>query len=97
MKKSMLIVGLSFVTLGLASFAVSQETSLPACQQTLKNNCASCHGLDRVCAKLDQSGVDWKKIVANMGKKGNISQGIQDSVVACLTQSSEPKKVVCGN
>lgn len=96
MRKTVLTVILSVAALSLASFAVSQETDLQSCQKTLQNNCASCHGLNKVCAKLDEGGADWKKIVANMGKKGSISQDVQDSVVACLTKSSDPKKVACG-
>lgn len=95
MKKTMLTVALTAVTLSLASFAVSQETNLQDCQKTLQNNCASCHGLSKVCEKVDQGGANWPKIVANMGKKGSIGQEVQDSVVACLTKSSDPRKVAC--
>ncbi len=95
MKKTILTVVLALATLSLASFAVSQETNLQACRQTLQNNCASCHGLDKTCEKFDQGQADWQKIVANMAKMAIISQDVQDSVVTCLTKSSDPKKVAC--
>ena len=95
MRKTVLTVAVTVAAMSLASFAVSQETNLQTCRQTLQNNCASCHDLNKVCAKVDQGGANWQKIVADMGKKGNISQDVQNSVVACLTTSSDPKKVAC--
>ncbi len=95
MKKTILTVVLALATLSLASFAVSQETNLQACRQILRNNCASCHGLDKTCEKLDQGEADWQKIVANMAKMAIFSQDVQDSVVTCLTRSSNPKNVAC--
>jgi hypothetical protein len=32
-----------------------------------------------------------------MGERGNLGQQVQDTVLACLTTSTNPKKTICGN
>lgn len=90
------ILGLiTLCTLGIASLGTSQEVNPQACQQTLQTTCTKCHGLKKICNKLDQADANWKTIVTTMGHRGNLSQDVQDAVVTCLTTSSEPKKLVC--
>lgn len=90
------ILGLmTLCTLGIASLGTSQEVNSQACQQTLQTTCTKCHGLKKICSKLDQADANWKTIVTTMGHRGNLSQDAQDAVVTCLTTSSEPKKLVC--
>jgi len=95
MKKYLVLGSMALFALSIASLGTSQEATEQACQQTLQNNCAKCHGLKKICATLDKKDADWKTIVATMGQKGKLSQETQDTVLACLTTSSDPKKVAC--
>jgi len=95
MNQCLTVVLLSFFTLGIATLGRGQELNPQSCQQNLQTTCTRCHGLKKICTKLDQAGADWKTIIATMGKRGNLSQDTQDTVVVCLTASSEPKKLVC--
>jgi len=95
MKKYLVLGSMALFALSIASLGTSQEAAEQVCQQTLQNNCAKCHSLKKICAKLDQKDADWKAIVAKMGQKGKLSQEVQDAVVVCLTTTSEPKKLVC--
>ncbi len=96
MKKMLIFGAVSLFTLTVVSLGTGQEATEQGCRQTLQANCTTCHGLKKICNKLDQQDADWKKIVANMGQKGNLSQEVQDTVVTCLTTTKEPKKLVCG-
>jgi cytochrome c5 len=95
MHKGIILVTLTLALFGVASMGVGQEVNEQACRQTLQNSCTTCHGLKKICAKLEQKDADWKKIVSTMGQKGNLSQETQDTVTTCLTTSKEPKKLVC--
>lgn len=95
MKKYLALGSMALFVLSIASLGSSQEATEQACQQTLQNNCAKCHGLKKICAKLEQKDADWKKIVAKMGEKGKLSQETQDAVFACLTTAGDPKKAAC--
>jgi hypothetical protein len=95
MKKYLVLGSMALFALSIASLGTSQEAAEQACQLTLQNNCAKCHGLKKICAKLEQKDVDWKTIVAKMGAKGKLSQETQDAVFACLTTTSDPKKLTC--
>jgi len=95
MKKCCILGLMTLFTLGIASLGTSQGANPQACQQTLQTNCTKCHGLKKICNKLDQADANWKTIVATMGQRGKLSQDVQDAVVTCLTTSKEPKELVC--
>jgi cytochrome c5 len=95
MKKLFVAGVLALLIVGHVSLGASQEVSDQACQQTIKTNCTKCHGTGKICTELDKADANWKKIVAEMGKRGTLSQEIQDAVFTCLTAKPEPKKLVC--
>jgi hypothetical protein len=97
MKKFFALGFMALLALGIASLGISQDVNEQSCQQTLKNNCTTCHGLKKICNKLDQTNTNWKVIVTNMGQKGKLSQEVQNTVFTCLTTTTEPKKMVCDN
>ena len=88
---------LALITLALASLSIGKETSDDACPRAMQTNCTTCHDTGRICAKLDTPGADWATTVRVMGERGNLGQPVQDTVLACLTTSPNPKKTVCGN
>jgi hypothetical protein len=94
MKNLFFLASIIFCTLGIASFGISQDMD-QSCQQTLQNNCARCHGLKKICSKLDKAETNWKAIVTDMGKKGKLSQDVQDAAVTCLTKGSDPQQLIC--
>lgn len=95
MKKLLIPALLALLPLCAASWSASQEVTVEACQQAVQNNCTKCHSTEKICTKLDEADANWPKIVKNMGKKGNLSQEVQDNVLNCLTKSTDPKKVAC--
>jgi hypothetical protein len=95
MKKVLLPALLALLPLCIASWSLGQEVDQAACQQTIQDNCTKCHGTSKICKELGEADADWGKIVKNMGKKGKLSQEVQDSVLNCLTKSTEPGKLVC--
>ena len=95
MRKCIVLGVMTLLTLGTASLSASQDVNEQACQQTLQNACTKCHGLKKICNKLNQADANWKMIVTNMGEKGKLSQEAQDSVLTCLTTTPAPKKMVC--
>ena len=88
---------LALIALTLASLGIGKETSDDACPRVIQTNCTTCHDTGRICAKLDSPGADWTTTVRVMGERGNLGQQVQDTVLACLTTSANPKKTVCGN
>ena len=95
MRKKIIRASFTLCFLGWASIVMGQEGNDQACQQALQSTCMKCHGLKKICAKLDQKDADWKKIIGIMGQRGNLSQETQDTVFTCLTTSKDPKKLVC--
>ncbi|WP_310599816.1 hypothetical protein [Desulfobulbus sp.] len=94
MNNHLLIAAATLFALGGTAFGADRDNP-QACPQTLQTNCARCHGLQQVCAKLDQPDANWKAIVATMGQRGNLGQEVQEAVVACLTKTGDPKKFTC--
>lgn len=89
---SCIVLGFS---LGIASLGTSQEVNDQACKQTLEANCVKCHPMKKTCKELDKADANWKTIIAEMGKRGKLSQEVQDTVLACLTTTPDPKKIAC--
>lgn len=74
------------------------EVDEKACKELITTNCTKCHGTKKICNELKEEDADakkWREIITEMGKKGHLSQEIQDSVHACLTTSADPGKLVC--
>lgn len=84
---------LVLLALGLAFLTSAQAADDPACGQTIKTNCTSCHGINRICTKLDKTDADWKSIVATMAHRGNLPQATQDAAVKCLTATGAKQQV----
>ncbi len=82
------------LALSIISLPSAQAADPQTCRQTVQTNCTKCHGANKICAKLDAAGADWKKIVATMGQRGKLPQDVQDAAVTCLT-SPEAKKAAC--
>ena len=97
MPKMLIPAVLTLITLAVASLGVGKETDDNGCRQAVQTNCTTCHDTGRICAKLDTPGSDWATTVRVMGERGNLGQPVQDTVLACLTTSPNPKKTVCGN
>lgn len=94
--KNILLPGvLICLSLGVVSLGIGGEVNEQACQQALQNNCSKCHALKRACTELDKPDANWKEVVSTMGKRGKLSQEVQDTVFTCLTTMPEPKKLVC--
>jgi hypothetical protein len=97
MPKVLMPAVLALITLAVASLGIGKETDDNGCRQAVQTNCTTCHDTGRICAKLDSPGADWTTTVRVMGERGNLVQQEQDTVLACLTTSANPKKTVCGN
>ncbi len=74
-------------TLGFAAMVNGTEVNAQACQQVMDNSCTKCHGVKRICKTLDKADADWPAIVADMGKRGKLSQEAQDQALNCLTST----------
>ncbi len=95
MRKLLLPALLALLPLCVASWSAGQEVNDAACQQTIQDSCTKCHSTEKICRDLGKADVSWPKIVKNMGKKGNLSQEVQDTVLNCLTKSTDPTQLVC--
>ena len=95
MNKVLFAAVLPLLPLALASVGSGQETTEAPCRQAIQTNCTTCHDTGRICAKLDTPGADWKTTVSVMGARGKLSTQAQETVLACLTTSANPKKLVC--
>ena len=83
-------------TFGFAAIVSSAEVNPQACQQVIENSCTKCHGIKRICTTLDKADADWPAIVADMGKRGKLSQEVQDQALSCLTSADVAVKgTVC--
>lgn len=74
-------------TVGFAAMAFGVEPNLQACQQLIQNSCTKCHGIKRICTTLDKTDANWPAIVANMAKRGKLSQEVQGQALSCLTST----------
>ncbi|NLZ17076.1 MAG: hypothetical protein GX087_05010 [Desulfobulbaceae bacterium] len=74
-------------TFGFAAMASSTEVNPQTCQQVIENSCTKCHGIKRICTTLDKADADWSAIVADMGRRGKLSQEVQDQALSCLTSA----------
>lgn len=95
MKKLLLPCLVLSLTLGIASLGTSQEVNEQACRQALETSCVKCHPMKKTCKELNKADANWKAIIADMGKRGKLSQEVQDTVLACLTTTPDPKKIAC--
>ena len=80
------------LTIGLCllpAFASAADINPASCQEVMQNNCIKYHGIKKVCAAQKKAGADWHTIVASMGKKGQLSQEVQDQALACLTSTDK--------
>ena len=94
MQRAVLSVLFVLIPLGIA-WAQGQPVDDKACQETITTNCTRCHATGRICHELDEANAKWPEIIKEMGEKGSLSQEVQDTVLACLTTASDPKKFVC--
>ena len=74
-------------TLGFAAIVSSAEVNPQACQQVMENSCTKCHGIKRTCTTLEKTDDNWPAIVADMAKRGKLSQEVQDQALACVTSA----------
>ena len=95
MVKNLLWAGLVLVSLGVVSLAVGQDVDLTACQDSISTNCTKCHSTKKICRELGEADANWPEIIKDMGKRGKLSQEIQDAVLKCLTQTADPSQFVC--
>lgn len=95
MRKIVLSSLLVLIPLCVASWSVGQDVDDTVCKETIQISCTQCHSTMEICHKLGESDADWPEIVKEMGERGKLSQDIQDTVVNCLTKTSEPTTFVC--
>ncbi|MGI6638635.1 MAG: hypothetical protein ACOX4Z_06185 [Desulfobulbus sp.] len=75
-------------TVGFAAMAFGVVRPNPqTCQQLIQNSCTKCHGVKRICTTLDKPDANWPAIVADMGKRGKLSQEVQVQALSCLTST----------
>jgi len=97
MRKMLLSALFVSIQLCTASLSVSQDIDDAACKTTIETSCTKCHTTERICHELGESSANWPEIVKDMGERGKLSQGVQDTVLNCLTKASDPGKFVCTN
>ncbi len=79
-------------TFGFAAMVSGTEVNQQACQQVMENSCTKCHGVKRICTTLKKADANWPAIVADMGKRGKLSQDVQDQALNCLTSTDAAAK-----
>ncbi len=96
MKKLLGMLGATVCTLGFAAMVTGAEVTPQSCQQVMDTSCTKCHGMKRTCATLEKAAADWPAIVADMGKRGKLSQEVQDQALSCLTSTdANVKSILC--
>ena len=85
-----------FVFLG-ESRADAREINENICKSYVDMYCLRCHPVQRIC---DQVGVQnesqWQETVKLMAEYGNLDKDVQETVLACMTNTEQGTSAVCG-